>query len=145
VLPAIEGLWLDGEADALRVPLPGFVVRRKWDGSTSPRYSIWAVKDRPTTLQAQLYRAPLPNVSPDGSCWGTVKHPPPEVMHATNALDADWQVFIGSRFGNHARHGKSQRFQDDIIAMWRHLDETQADEYPLDDLVEYNTLDEVLS
>src|SRR5262249_20805200 len=71
--PQTTAVFLDGTDHPVRVPLPGLLMLRVTTASDNPRYAIYAVKDRPQTLDAVLYHAPLPNVGRSDVCWGSVK------------------------------------------------------------------------
>lgn len=110
------------------IPLPGLV----WIGQ-GKRYTLLALADEGRPNEAsQLYRPPLPNVSDNGICAGSVSFPVATVATMPQA----WQAFIGSGFNNHLANGKSRKYQaDDILRMWRVLDRAGADQYPVGDLV----------
>jgi PRTRC genetic system protein B len=132
--PQKTGLWLENADDALRVPMPGLVmVRRSGSGST-PDYRFYAVKQRPTS-ETKLYYCPLPHVSRDGSCWGTVRVPDAKTL-ATNNLQPDWDAFLGSRFGSHSVGGKCTSHSDDIRKLYVKLHEAKKKSYPRTELVE---------
>lgn len=123
-------IWLEGSDDPVVVPMPALVMRR----TTGQRadYKVLAVKERPTTEDAQLYLPPLPNVGRNGVCWGTVRRPSKEKSRS-NDLTPDWTAFLGSRFGNHDVGGKSRIYRDDIRKAL--LAYAKRDAWPTEDLV----------
>ena len=71
--PQKTGLYLEGSESAIRVPLPALVFIRATTEDKNPQYRLFAVKKRPSTLDAPLFHAPLPNVFNTGTiCWGSV-------------------------------------------------------------------------
>ena len=130
--PQVTALWLDGEVDPLRVPLPGLIMRRITTDGKSPSYSLYAVQERPTIPDTPLYAAPLPNTGRDGTCWGSVARPTPAQLQGVS-LEADWAQYLGSPFGSHQVDDKSLVFPKDIRKHFRVLAGT--DSYPLDDLL----------
>lgn len=132
-------LWLEGTDDPLRVPLPGLLMIRRTTGGRSPDYQVWAVAERPTSYDALLYHAPLPNVYPRGAiCWGTVSQVDKEALASSN-LAADWQQLLGTRFGSHSVSGKSKQHRNDVRQMYLELEARKARVYPRKDLVEAKT------
>src|SRR5450432_2847310 len=63
--PQKSAIHIDGSDAPFRVPLPGLIMIRTTTGGDSPKYGIFAVKERPTTLQTPLFLAPLPNLYAD--------------------------------------------------------------------------------
>lgn len=138
--PQVTGLWLEGSEAAIRIPLPGLIMFRTYNGG-SPNYRVFAVKERPTSLDADLFNAPLPNVGGGGVCWGTVAMPSREALEGVS-LTEDWQQFLGSRFGNHTTEGKSKKHKD-IRNLYIALEGKKR--YPLNDLKSaHNTMSQVL-
>lgn len=122
--PARQTLHLAGET--VEIPLPGliFVARGGAD------YAVWAVKARPSEPSERLFRAPLPNVYPDGKiCPGNVAFPVGGVRTIRQAV----KLFFGSEFNGDLAHGKSQKYDGDIRQMWAEV--AGLDEYPLADLM----------
>lgn len=117
------------EARAWRIPLPGLVFAGR-----GYHYQIWAAPERPTRLDQPLYLAPLPNVSPEGVCLGNAPFPQAEPATIYQAVD----TFFNSRFNHDLSNGKSRQFPDRIIDHWRVLHESQADTYPVEDLIGTN-------
>jgi hypothetical protein len=96
---------------------------------------VYAVKQRPTTLETALFHAPLPNVFNSGSiCWGTVQRVSDEALVGAS-LAEDWQQLLGSPFGNHAVSGKSRAHEDDIRKKLIALEAKKARRYPASDLI----------
>jgi PRTRC genetic system protein B len=131
--PQMTGIWLENAENAARVPMPGLVMVRITRENGSPDYRLYAVKERPTA-KTQLYYCPLPHVSRDGSCWGTVRVPDAKTL-TTNNLQSDWDAFLGSRFGSHSVNGKSVSHSDDIRKLYVKLHEKKARKYPMRELV----------
>jgi Prokaryotic E2 family D len=137
-------LFLDGAETALHVPLPGLVLVRVTTANDNPRYGVYAVKRRPTALDADLYLCPLPNTSRDGICWGTVKKVSEQAL-AGNDLAEDWRLLLGTVFTNHSVNGKSHTHPLDIRQKLAELEQRKARVYPMRDLVKLDlTLAEVL-
>ena len=145
--PQRTALHVDGGEQVLRVPLPGLVLVRLTIGNTQPRYGVYAVKTRPTTLAARLYHAPLPNVYQNGSiCWGSVPTPTVEQLAGTD-LSPEWSLLLGSVFTSHGVHGKRRSTPEDIRQLYIALEGRHARSYPTKDLMsvaEVNTLGEVI-
>ncbi|MBU0491745.1 MAG: prokaryotic E2 ligase family D protein [Chloroflexi bacterium] len=106
------------------VPLPGLVFRGR-----GTYYSVHAVRERPTTLAAALYHAPVPNVYEDGRiCQGTCAFP----VAQGDTIQAALGVFLSSVFNRDLAAGKSARQRQDVTQLWAELDQTT--DFPLDDL-----------
>jgi PRTRC genetic system protein B len=135
--PQVWVVSLRGEKQVLRVPLPGLVFTgRGYD------YSLWAVQGRPTSAAARLYVAPCPNLTNQGVCRGNA--PFPEAH--PNTIWSAVEVFFTSRFNQDLGDGKSKRYPQNVLNMWRHLSQNGAEEYPLTDLVETNfTLERLIN
>lgn len=139
--PQLTGIFLDGLAAPLRVPLPGLLmVRRDSTTRSHPDYTVVAVKAAPLNLNVPLFNAPLPNVyNSTGVCWGSVQQPNlPADPHQATSLEADWRSLLGSAFGNHSCNKKSLQEPDDIRRLLTRLDDQKALDYPLDDLVPHD-------
>lgn len=133
--PQKTGMYLEGSETPLRVPLPGLILVRQTTERQHPDYHLYAVKRRPQSLDAALFHAPLPNIYTSGSiCWGTVRTVS-EAALAGTSLAEDWQMLLGSPFGNHSVHGKSRAHRDDIRQQLIALTERNARVYPTSDLV----------
>ena len=133
--PQITGIFLDDADAPLRVPLPGLLMIRQTNGDQALSYAVYAAKKRPTTLETELFHAPLPNVFNSGSiCWGTVQRVSDEAL-SDASLTEDWQQLLGSSFGNHAVSGKSRSHQDDIRQKFIALEAKKARRYPISDLI----------
>lgn len=132
--PQKTGLYLEGSETALRVPLPGLILIRTVEG-TNAQYQLYAVKQRPTSLEEPLFQAPLPNVFSSGSiCWGTVLRVS-ETALTSSSLAEDWVQLLGSPFGDHACGGKSKSHPQDIRQKLIELDTKKTRQYPKRDLV----------
>ncbi len=129
------GLYLDGSDAPLRVPLPPLVLLRTTVEDRAPQYQVYAVKARPTVLDAPLFHAPLPNVFGSGSiCWGSVRRVSDDSLSGSS-LVADWDVLLGSPFGDHAVSGKSRTHPHDIRRKLLELESRTARVYPRSDLI----------
>lgn len=109
-----------------RLPLPGLVFVGR-----ETHYQLWAVKEAELTAQTVLYHAPVPNMD-RAVCTGNVEFPPAGAATIGRAVKA----FFESDFNNHLIQGKSRKYPDNILRMWRVLHRARAKAYPLDDLVE---------
>ena len=132
--PQKTGLYLDGSETPVRIPLPGLIFIRVTTEDKNPQYQVYAVKKRPAALDAPLYQAPLPNVNTGTICWGSVPLVSEEALRGSS-LAEDWRVLLGSRFGDHSVHGKSQTHMRDIRQQFIALEERKARVYPKSDLV----------
>ncbi|MHB8624563.1 MAG: hypothetical protein ACYDEO_00010 [Aggregatilineales bacterium] len=135
--PTKTALYLDGSETPVVVPLPGLVMGRITIGSDSPRYGVYAVKTRPERADTPLYHAPLPNTGTGGMgsvCWGSVRKVSVEGL-ASNRLDEDWKLLLGSIFTNHGVGGKSKHHPNDIRQQLIELDKRKARKYPIGDLI----------
>lgn len=127
------GLWLPPdlylmqvEQKKFEIPLPGLVLVGQ-----GKKYSLFAVTEaeRPGP-ETDLYHPPCPNVS--GSvCRGNVPFP----VAGASTMGAAARLFFDSGFNGHLANGKSRKYPDNILRMWRVLNRIKAEEYPLDDLV----------
>lgn len=124
-----------GRHRALTVPMPGFV----FSGAGS-QYSIWAVTARPTTPNAELYHAPLPNVRPNGEvCQGNVKFP----KCAPAAIHAAAQLFWESEFNGDLSEGKvrAQNRRGATVSLHNLLKSWSGRRrFPADQLVRFGSL-----
>ena len=137
-------LFLEGSESAVRVPLPGLLMLRVTTANDNPRYAIYAVKGRPTTLDSALYYAPLPNIGRSDVCWGTVKKVSDAAL-AGSDLAEDWRQLLGSPFTSHSVHGKSKSHPDDIRQKLITLEQRKSRTYPTRDLLKLDfTLAELL-
>mgnify|MGYP001183675419 CR=1 FL=1 len=135
--PQKTALFLEGSDAPFRVPLPGLVLIRLTVGGDNPHYALFAVKDRPTSLDTSLFMPPLTNVYPDGGvCWGSVSKVS-EAALAGSDLSEDWRLFQGSTFTAHSVQGKSRSEPQDIRKKLAALDARKARVYPKRDLVPY--------
>lgn len=126
--PAIRPLRLDGEPEPVAVPLPPLVFAGR--GTDYHVYAL-ATGEWPAA-RTPLYHAPFPNVHARGRiCSGSVVFPAcrPETIHRAAGL------FFESRFNQDLARNKSQKHEN-IVELWRELDEARIEQYPLDDLVE---------
>ena len=143
--PQRTALFIDGSDTPLRVPLPALLMLRTTTGNV-PKYGIFAVKARPTTLDTELFQPPLPNIYAEGAvCWGNVSRVS-EIALAGTDLAEDWGLFLGSIFTAHSVHGKSHSEPHDIRKKLAELESRQARVYPKRDLVSTRrTLADVLA
>lgn len=135
--PQKTAIFVDGSDALFRVPLPGLVLIRFTVGGDNPHYALFAVKDRPTSLDTPLFVPPLTNIYPDGGvCWGNVSKVS-ETALAGSDLSEDWGLFLGSTFTAHSVQGKSRSEPQDIRKKLAALDARKARVYPKRDLVPY--------
>ena len=131
----LTGLYLDGSDEPLRVPLPPLIMVRTVVGDETPRYQVYAVKQRPRTFSIPLFLAPLPNVyTTGGICWGSVQLRDGTSLQGAD-LTEDWQILLGTPFGSHAVQGKSSRHPDDIRELYLDLAARKTRVYPRQDLI----------
>ena len=139
--PQITGIWLEGSETALRVPMPGLVVMKHLPtGSTN----VVALAGEPE-LEAQLYDAPVANVSGAHGhvCWGTVSVP--VIPEDSTDLRPLWDAFFGTRFANHGTARKSLKHPSDVRSMLIQLHDSGAKKYPVEDLVPLSTQTETVT
>jgi hypothetical protein len=133
--PQMTGLYLDGTAEPLRVPLPGLLMVRSVSDVTRPNYRIYAVKTRPRTMDVRLYKAPLPNIYDSGDiCWGNVERVSAAAAGSTSLVE-DWTMLLGSGFNDHGADGKSRLFPDDVRKLFFLLEQQGRTAYPISDLL----------
>lgn len=133
--PQKTGLYFDGSDAPLRVPLPGLLMIRVTADEKAPQYGVFAVKQRPETLDTPLFHAPIPNVFNSGAiCWGTVQWVTDDALRGATLAD-DWTMLLGSSFGDHAVGGKSKREPRDIRKLLIDLEAKKARTYPKRDLI----------
>jgi hypothetical protein len=143
--PQRTALFFDGAEAPLRVPLPGLVLVRLTTADDNPRYAVYAVKGRPTTLDTILYTAPLPNTDSRSICWGSVGKVSSNAL-VSNTLTEDWARLLGTVFTNHSVSGKSRSHPSDIRGKLVELEAKKARTYPLRDLVKTDlTLGKVIA
>lgn len=128
VAPGMRRVQLSGEL--LTIPLPALVWA--WRGSDYRVYALGG-KQRPQRAEVPLYVAPLPNTYDSGAiCWG-------DVTGTERTQATPQQVFTTyleeSGFNLHIAGGKSRRFPQSVVALWRELIANKAKAYPTDDLV----------
>lgn len=133
--PQQTGVYLDGSDAPLRIPLPGLILIRQTRENRDPTYLVYAVRKRPESLDWPLFHAPLPNVySSAAICWGSVRTVSDAALAGTS-LAEDWQILLGSPFGDHAVSNKSKRFPDDVRKHFIDLEKRHARVYPRGDLL----------
>jgi hypothetical protein len=133
--PQKTGLYLEGSDRPLRVPLPPLLLIRVTSEDKNPQYQVYAAKVRPTKLDTPLFHAPLPNIFNSGSiCWGSVRRVSDAALQG-NSLVADWDLLLGSPFGDHACAAKSRSHPQDIRQKLIDLERRQARVYPKSDLI----------
>jgi hypothetical protein len=115
-----------GDEGSITIPVPRTVLA----GSGS-LYYLWALANKRFDSEAEAFRAPFPNVYPDGRiCWGT-GNPVPEA-DAGNAR-AVWELFFKTPFNQDLAQGKSGEFPVDCREQLRNL--SGKNTYPARDLV----------
>lgn len=133
--PQKTGIFIEGSDAPVRVPLPPLLLIRTTTENKHPQYQVYAIKERPTTLDAPLFHAPLPNVFSSGSiCWGSVRRVEDTALQGSS-LAADWTTLLGSPFGDHAVSGKSKSHPHDIRQKLLELESRKARVYPKSDLI----------
>lgn len=111
----------------LTVPIPRTVLLGIDNG-----WYLWALKEKYFQLSAQAYKAPFPNVHPDGKiCWGQNTAPKADPNKAREV----WALFFSSPFNGDLADHKSNARPEDVRAVMRGLAEEKARTYPLNDLV----------
>jgi len=141
--PELTGIYLEGTENPVRVPMPGMVMIRIIIGK-QPIYGIFAVRERPTSMDTKLYLPPLPNMHTGGKvCWGTVKRVPGNALKGVD-LSQDWTLYLGSPFNNHAVQGKSKKHAKDVRLMLVEVENEGLTDYPVDDLTPDTTLSSFL-
>jgi hypothetical protein len=108
------------------LPLPPLVFAGR-----GTAYWVFAVRERPSALNASLYHFPCPNVYENGNiCPGDTPFPPCAARTIGEALD----LFLeGSAFNGDLRRGKCQSYPEDVRGLWDALDGKKA--FPLSELV----------
>ena len=137
--PQMTGIWLEGQKDALSVPMPGLILARRTGLATtyhSNTYAIVAVKRRPQP-GSQVFAAPLPNSNSSGICWGTVAKPRTE--HTGVDMRDDWSTFLGSHFNSHDVGNKSVKFPKDVRDLLKKLHADKAKRFPKSEYVALNS------
>lgn len=144
--PQLTGIWFMGNPTPLRIPLPGLLLIKTTDGDNSrTKYLMFAVKERPTSMDCDLYETPLVHTYQSGGiCWGNVTIAPET---SPNSLANAWAAFLGTPFSNHnvGRKSRRKKYANDIRALLIDLDKRKARRYPVNDLVRVNTLKDVLT
>lgn len=141
--PELTGIFLEGTEKPVRVPMPGMVMIRTVTGKY-PTYGIFAVSERPVSMDAKLYLPPLPNMHSGGQvCWGNVRRVPKNALKSIE-LAQDWKLYLGSAFNNHAVQGKSKKHPKDVRLMLVEVENEGLPEYPVNDLTCDTTLDKFL-
>lgn len=138
-------LFLEGTDAPVIVPLPELLLFHRTTDKGLPDYRVFAVKARPTNLNAKLFHAPLPNLYEDGRvCWGSVQHLQAQQLTGTN-LTEDWKVLLGTRFGSHNAGRRSKSHPNDIRKKYLAMEAAKTRVYPKSDLIPANrTLEDVL-
>jgi hypothetical protein len=67
-------------------------------------------------------------------CWGSVRRATDATLQG-NSLAADWNMLLGSPFGDHAVSGKSKSHPQDIRQKLIDLERRKARVYPKSDLM----------
>ena len=133
VWPAALQTEAFGAPARFRLPMPGLVVI-----SNSGRAAPWifAAKERPTSPEDQLYKAPTFNTFQNGRvCPGTHWFPTDH--------EAVPESFFESYFSLTGDTKKrSHRHPDNLVALWEEIDGQEA--YPTDDLIPQCTVKEAM-
>jgi hypothetical protein len=128
-------IFLEGSDTPVIVPLPDLLLFRCSTEKGQPEYRVFAVKERPTNLEARLFQVPLPNLYDDGRiCWGSVQK-----LQAQNfssaTLDEDWKVFLGTPFGSHNVSRRSKSHPADVRQKYLEMEQKKSRVYPKADLL----------
>lgn len=133
--PQMTGIWLEQSDEPVRLPMPGLLLLRHMKPNQRPTYLMYAVLKRPMKTGVKLFNVPLPNTYDDGRiCWGSVAAPGKDKLHPVD-LEADWNVLLGSKFGDHSVHSKSVKYHGDIRKMLIEIDREKPARYPYKDLL----------
>ncbi len=133
--PQKTRLHIEGSSQPFHVPLPGLVLVRQTNSDANPQYAVYAVKQRPASMKAEFYQAPLPNIYDGGGiCWGSVRRASSAAL-ASAVLDEDWALLLGTAFNNHACHGKSRSHPRDIREKYTEMEKRHTRVYPVSDLI----------
>ncbi len=101
-----------GKTHTYHIPFPAAIF-----SGHRHSYSIWAVKKRPSTLDAPLYHFPSPNVYSSGSiCSGNVPFP----TCSCQTIQTAFNQFISSQFNGHLSGGKAKSHTH-ILDLWQLL------------------------
>ncbi len=114
------------------IPLPGFIFL------CSPGQAPWvfAVKKKPTKDTDIVYKAPLCNIFANGlTCPGNHRYP-------ISVADIPESFFVSYFTATANLGGRSLRFPDNILRLWKHLDKKKR--FPMEDLVEHCSLKDLM-
>lgn len=122
----------EGKTKTVQVPLPPLIfIGHRYD------YAIWAVTERPTSLNAQIFIAPCPNIGLiTGVCQGNVTFP----QAGNSTIWQAVEIFFSSKFNSDLGQHKSQHYPDNVLEQWLALDQAAARHYPLEDLLPVKNL-----
>lgn len=116
------------DKDMLTIPIPRTVLM-----GIGNKFYLWVTVEEQFNQNANIYRAPFPNVHGDGEiCWGSNQ---PPAAHPGNSRKV-WEQFFATPFNNHLADGKSKFSPGDVREMLRRLSGKRR--YPADDLVKTN-------
>lgn len=121
-------LQLAGEERIITVPMPSLI----WFGQGSHFY-IWAAKQKEFSPDAELFAAPLPNVTASSGiiCFGGKNRNRVE----KGGFEKAWELFWAMAFNRDHSGGKSQLHKNDVTKQLLALAKLKAKSYPLGDLV----------
>jgi PRTRC genetic system protein B len=125
-------LQLAGEERLIIVPMPSLV----WFGQGNNFY-IWAAKQKHFTPDAELFAAPVPNVTASSGiiCFGGKNKNRVE----KGGFEKAWELFWAMAFNRDHSGGKSQAHKDDVTKQLLALAKAKAKTYPIGDLVPMRT------
>lgn len=108
------------------IPLPGLVFF-----GLGREYTVFAVKQKPTSAEAPLFHLPTPNVNTEGKiCLGQA--PFPEAHNTT--IEAALKLFMeGSEFNHDNSRQRCVSYPDDTLQLWTVLEGEK--QFPLRELV----------
>ena len=115
----------------IRPVLPALVF-----AGVNQTYYVWAMQGNTCDPTAQLFRAPFPNIYPDGHiCFGNNRPP----VAGWKTLDEAWRLFLTSPFNADMASGSSQASPHDVRRQLMAMAKAKARRYPERDLVPYRS------
>ncbi len=125
-------LALAGQHKTITVPMPSLI----WFGQGNNFY-IWAAKQKHFTPDAELFAAPVPNVTASSGiiCFGGKNKNRVE----KGGFEKAWELFWEMAFNKDHSGGKSNQHKEDVTKQLLALASSKAKSYPLGDLVPMRT------
>lgn len=116
----------------IRLPMPGLIFA--CSPAKPPR--VYAAKRRPRTVEDTVYHAPFFNTYTSGNtCAGSHSYP-------SNVLDIPHSFMISFFTDAADTTNRSQKHPLNLLDLWNELE--GQEKYPLDDLVVFGTLKEII-